>query len=127
MSWLTEYVPLPSLVALGVVAVFLLYAALTWRLAVARRRRVMTAFPSTEAFFHAVDDLIAGLEGAGHHQAAVALRNGYRCLNGLTDGWALFLDAIERVRATDSKRFAREHQEALETIRAAVHFAVHRR
>ena len=37
----------------------------------------------------------------------------------LTDGWALFLESIEGVPATASKRFDREDQCALETIRAA--------
>lgn len=39
----------------------------------------------------------------------------------------LVLDATQKVQATESKRFAREDQQTLETIRARVYVAVHRR
>ena len=87
----------------------------------------MASFRSNEEFFHAVTGLLTKLEVGGHGQAAAELRAGLGCLNGLTDGWALFLESIERVQATHSERFARDEQTALETIRAAVHTAVYRR
>ncbi|OFV81008.1 MAG: hypothetical protein A2Y78_00495 [Acidobacteria bacterium RBG_13_68_16] len=87
----------------------------------------MTGFRSNEEFFQAVRDLIATLEAGGHPQAAATLRDGFGCLNGLTDGWALFLQSIENVQATESKRFSPGHQKALEAIRAAAHAAVYRR
>ena len=87
----------------------------------------MPSFQSNEEYFRAVDDLIARLELGGHRQAADELRDGYRCLNGLTDGCALFLEAVERVQATRSDRFGGEDQQALEAIRAAAHKAVYRR
>ena len=87
----------------------------------------MASFRSNEEFFQAVRDLMAKLEAGGHHQAAAELREGFRCLNGLTDGWALFLESIERVQATESKRFAPDDRKALEAIRAAAHAAVYRR
>ena len=98
-----------------------------WRRDVVKLRRAMAAFRSSEEFFRAVEALIARLEGAGHQEAASELKDGLRCLNGLTDGSALFLDSIENVRATKSERFTREDQQALETIRARVHVAVYRR
>ena len=73
-----------------------------------------------------MNDLITTLESAGHHEAAAKLRDGFRWLNGLTDGSALFLDAIDTVRASDSRRWAPEHREKLNTIQAAVHRAVYR-
>jgi hypothetical protein len=123
-------VPDVSLISLvGMVVLVGVTAALLckWRRDVVKQRRAMAAFRSSEDFFHAVDALIARLEDAGHHQAASELSDGVRCLNGLTDGSALFLDSIEKVQATESKRFAREDQQALETIRARVHVAVYRR
>ena len=98
-----------------------------WRRDVVKQRRALAAFRSSEEFFRAVDALIARLEGSGYQQAAGELRDGLRCLNGLTDGSALFLDAIEKVQAAEAKRFAREDQQALQTIRARVHVAVYRR
>ena len=87
----------------------------------------MASFRSNEECFQAVRDLVTRLEQGGHHQAAAELREGFGCLNGLTDGWALFLQSIERVRATASTSFAPDDRRALETIRAAARAAVHRR
>ncbi len=87
----------------------------------------MASFRSNDELFHAVGALLARLEVSGHRQAAAKLREGFGCLNGLTDGWALFLESIESVQSTESKRLDRDDQNALETIRAAVHTAVYRR
>jgi hypothetical protein len=87
----------------------------------------MASFRTNEEFFQAARDLVSRLERKGHREAAAALRDGFGCLNGLTDGWALFLEAIEDVRTTASKRFDRDDQRALKTLRAAAHAAVHRR
>src|SRR5437763_450272 len=62
----------------------------------------MAAFRSNEEFFQAVNDLIATLEAGGHQEAAAELREGFGCLNGLTDGAALFLESIEKVQASTS-------------------------
>jgi hypothetical protein len=43
----------------------------------------------------------------------------------LTDGWALFLDAIEKVEAMHAPRFPRDEQKMLEVIRKAVKQAVY--
>jgi hypothetical protein len=82
-------------------------------------------FRSNEEFLRAVMDLVASLEGRGHPRAAAELREGFRCLNGLTDGAALFLDSIAKVQATQAERFARDDQKTLETIRVVVLRAVH--
>ncbi len=87
----------------------------------------MASFRSNDEFFHAVEDLTAKLEAGGHVDAAAELRGGLRCLNGLTDGAALFLEAIERVQTTHAKRFTQDERKALAAVRAAVHRAVYRR
>jgi len=74
-----------------------------------------------------VRGLIAKLEVGGHRTAAVELRDGFSCLNGLTDGWALFLEAIEKVCSTHAEAFAPDEREALDSIRAAARTAVYRR
>ena len=84
-------------------------------------------FDSNEQFFQAVRDLIIRLEAAGHHPAAAELKAGFGCINGLTDGAALFLESIEKVQASWGDQLAREDRTALEAIRAAVHTAVYRR
>jgi hypothetical protein len=84
-------------------------------------------FRSNEALFAAVRELAAQLELAGDAIAAAELRNGLGYLNGLTDGWAHFLDSIERIEATHAAKFSREAREALADIRAAAHTAVYRR
>ena len=89
--------------------------------------REMASFGSNDEFFQDVRALVTRPESKGHQEAAAKLREGFGCLNGLTDGWALFLESIEGVRATASKRFDREDQRALEAIRAAAHVAVYRR
>jgi hypothetical protein len=55
------------------------------------------------------------------------LREGYGCLNGLTDGWAQFLESIDRVRKTSSAGFDKDDRESLKMIRAVAHRAVYRR
>jgi len=87
----------------------------------------VTGFRSNEELFQAVRDLVAKLDGEGHRQAAARLKDGLGCLNGLTDGWALFLEAIDEVEASEATRFAPAHRKALEVLRAAAHAAVHRR
>ena len=87
----------------------------------------MAGFQSNEEFFEAVRDLVARLEVKGHQRAAGELRDGFGCLNGLTDGSALFLDSIESVQASSSRQLDREDRRALEAIRAAVRFTVYRR
>ena len=87
----------------------------------------MSPFKSNDEFFAAVRALIARLESAGHAQAAAELREGFACLNGLTDGSALFLEAIDKVRQERSREFDKGEREALEAIRKAVHAAVYRR
>jgi len=87
----------------------------------------MTPFQSNQDFFRAVDDLMAKLDVDGHRQAADELREGYSCLNGLTDGGALFLESIEKVRKTHAALLSPDDRRALEAIRAAARKAVHRR
>jgi hypothetical protein len=83
------------------------------------------SFASSQELLDSVTNLMTRLEAGGHAQAAIELREGQRCLNGLTDGWALFLDAIEKVEAMHAPRFPRDEQKMLEVIRKAVKRAVY--
>jgi hypothetical protein len=89
------------------------------------RRKVV--FKTNAELFEAVGDLIAQLRTVGQVRAAEELEVGMRCLNGLTDGWALFLESIDKVRAMASVGLTVSQKAALADIRAAVHRLVYRR
>jgi len=91
------------------------------------RRPGMRSFQSSAEFFAFVEALMDTLRGGGHAQAAGDLLEGYRCINGLTDGWADFLEAVEMVQAEQAARLEPDDRTDLETIRAVAHKAVHRR
>jgi len=83
-------------------------------------------YKSNEEFFQSVYDLAGSLKRNGHDREAEVLNNGIAALNGLTDGWALLLDAVREVEnnadvLTDSEK------EAISTIHDAVYQAVYRR
>lgn len=86
----------------------------------------MKQFSSYEECFAAVTTMIARLEALGLHGAADEMRSGYGCLNGLTDGWALFLEAIERVWEREKAGLSPADRKALKTLRAEVRRIVHR-
>lgn len=98
----------------------------SWRAAFAASGGRVGQFSSDEEFFRAVNELIAKLEQKGQQSAAAMLRDGFQRLNGLTDGWALFLKSIDGVSAR-SKSFDTSERRTLNVIRAAVNNAVSRR
>jgi hypothetical protein len=90
-----------------------------------RVRQVRHAFQSSEELVQAVLDLADQLDQTGHHSSAARLRDGLGCLNGLTDGWALLLEAIEKVHS-ESGHFRKSDRQALGTIQSAVVGIVYR-
>ena len=86
----------------------------------------MGSFQSNEQFFDAVGELAASLETSGCDRAASTLRQGLRSLNGLTDGWALLLQAIEEVQASERSLPVKD-RDVLEELRRAAHTGVYRR
>lgn len=87
----------------------------------------MPRFRSSDELFQAVRDLAARLETNGHRAAAERLRGGFAYLNGLTDGWAGPLQAVEEILATRPATLGPGDRDALEAIRSAAHAAVYRR
>lgn len=69
---------------------------------------------------------MASLDRNGHAAEALALRDGFSCLNGLTDGWALFMDEIKVVEKKSDK-FSQAEQKSLQGLHDAVHYCVYRR
>ena len=56
----------------------------------------MKGYQSNEEFFQAFQELIRRLDDGGNGQVAQELRQGFSCLNGLTDGWALLMESIKK-------------------------------
>ena len=86
----------------------------------------MTSYRSNEELFADVRELIASLDQSGRAKAAAELRSGFLALNGLTDGWAIFLDSIDAVRANRQDLSDSEHG-VLTAIGDAVRALVFRR
>ncbi len=90
-------------------------------------QRLLRPFPSLDAYFEAVRALVADLAASGHGAASAALDDGFRCLNGLTDGWALFLDAAEAVRSRYGDGLSTAQRRRLDEVRRVARRIVHRR
>ena len=60
----------------------------------------MKAYSSNCEYFDDIVRLAHRMEQSGHHEAAEELRCGLLCLNGLTDGWAMLMEALHRMIAT---------------------------
>jgi|WetSurMetagenome_2_1015567.scaffolds.fasta_scaffold543984_2 hypothetical protein len=84
-------------------------------------------FKSAEDLFRETEKLIITLREGGQVQEADTLKEGMRCLNGLTDGWAGFLDSIKCVHKSSLKALGEKDQEVLTQIYDAAYFAVYRR
>jgi len=84
-------------------------------------------FKSNEKLFQAVNELIANLEKRGSISAAQELKKGFRLINGLTDGWALFLESIERLQNILPADSDADDLKNLLSIYETVYFAVYRK
>ena len=86
----------------------------------------MRSFQSNAEYFEFVEAFLDRLRTEGHEQAADDLLEGYRCINGLTDGWGLYLEAVETVQTRESPRLNADDRADLELMRAAARKAVYR-
>lgn len=57
----------------------------------------MAQFASHEEFYATFNGLLERLTTAGQTDAVACLREGLSWVNGLTDGWAQLLEAVEQV------------------------------
>jgi hypothetical protein len=89
-------------------------------------RRLLRPFASADECFDEVRALIVDLERAGRTAAAAELREGLGCLNGLTDGWALFLEAVEAVAVRYGPSLSAEQQRRLGAVRRVADRVTHR-
>jgi len=82
-------------------------------------------FKSPEEFWKTVDNFIAELERSGNSPAAGELKKGKSLVTGLTDGWADFLESIEKVRKQYSSRLDSSQKSTLKDIHRAVYQRVY--
>lgn len=74
---------------------FVNYLKNSWVAACGRRPE----FKDREEFYAAVEGVIKALRAAGCEASSDSVKEGFSCLNGLTDGWALFLDHLEKAES----------------------------
>ena len=86
------------------------------------------ARPSSNAeFFQACERLFQRLDEHGPHDAAARLREGFGCLNGLTDGWALLMESMEATLSRNRDELRPEDLAELEGLLQSVRRVVYRR
>jgi hypothetical protein len=84
-------------------------------------------FKSNQELFQATHELIVSLDDRGHLLEAEALRDGLISLNGLTDGWALLLDAVGEVESKGASVLSDSEREKISEIHDTVYHLVYRR
>ena len=87
----------------------------------------MKEFKSNEEFFSFFLELTDRIEKHGNPAAALALREGFSCLNGLTDGSAMLMEAIERVIAGNKGKLPPAEMSDLKDMLKVVKKTVYRR
>ena len=90
------------------------------------RARDVKTYKSNDDLFRSVNDLMGRLRGAGLDAAAVEIRDGFRCLNGMTDGWALFMESLERTLGTHASTMSNDAANELRAILHTVYELVYR-
>lgn len=100
---------------------FVNYLKNSWVAVFGRRPK----FKSSKEFFAAVEALIAALKASGCEASAASLDEGYGCLTGLTDGWALFLNYAEKAERELPPRASPDDREKLREIAYAARYAVY--
>jgi hypothetical protein len=82
-------------------------------------------FKSYEEFWKTVNEFIADLEASGNSPAADELKKGKSLVTGLTDGWADFLESIEKVKKQHWSQFNSAQRSTLKNIHQAVYQRVY--
>jgi len=86
----------------------------------------MKTYPSNQALFAATRAVAETIESEGLPQAATELLESLSAINGLTDGWAQFLESIDSVCVSHAGRLGQTALSELQAIRKAVAASVFR-
>ncbi len=92
-----------------------------------QRDTVMSEFKSNDDFFEALRDLVQRIENQGNYAAAEELREGFSCLNGLTDGWAMLMESIVKTISGSHGRIGSKEMSELKDMLTSVKKIVYRR
>ncbi len=87
----------------------------------------MKDYKSNDDFFQALRDLIDRVEKQGNMAAAQQLREGFSCLNGLTDGWALLMEYIDKTISENQNKIEASDMSELKEMLKVVRKVVYRR
>ena len=87
----------------------------------------MAIFDTNEEYFKAVRDLASELKRHGNEEDSAALYDGFRCINGLTDGWADHLDSLLMLEENRDGRLSESQQLRMTALCDAAYQAVHRK
>ena len=87
----------------------------------------MRIYNTHEEFFRDFKAVTRKIEQNGIPEAAQILRDGFSCLNSLTDGWAMLMDSIEKVISEFCGSLSSDDMKELNELLEVVKFAVFRR
>ncbi|MBX3245278.1 MAG: hypothetical protein KF685_12580 [Acidobacteria bacterium] len=80
----------------------------------------MKTSSTNQDLFNAAEHLISLLEEQNEQRAAELIREGLISLNGLTDGWAIFLEKITLARMLTNKEIDEDTLELLDNIYSSI-------
>jgi len=83
-------------------------------------------FKSNEELFDAIRKLQNSVMISDNKDAAREIADGFSCLNGLTDGWTLLMEALEKVKIEHANKFNKAQEKDLEDIISCVKKVVYR-
>ena len=86
----------------------------------------MKAYASNQDYFDELERLASRMEHGDNSEAAAEVRYGVACVNGLTDGWAMLMDSLEKTIALHGKSLPRDQADDLENAFQAARKAVYR-
>ncbi len=84
-------------------------------------------YASNEAYFEAVKVLIVELRETGNEVDSSELDDGFHCINGLTDGWAQFLDSLPKLEQNREGQLSESQAAAITNLCETAYQAVYRK
>ena len=83
-------------------------------------------FQSNEELFKAIRKLQKELIADGNEEAASEIAQGFSCLNGLTDGWTLLMESLEKAKRDYGSTLSDAQEGDLADISSCVRNVVYR-